>query len=412
MALTSHSCPKCRKSVLWAGNAAGGRVPCPHCKTLLEGGPAGIRLAGPITTAPRGDARERTVSPPPPSKPEPPGPPSVSPLAILALSIAAVACIVATAFLAGNWSLQKSAANKPAAEGGLRSEAENDELAVRREEQGPGREEERKRAAAEAESRKKSEEDRAAKEAEERKARDASDASESRRLAEMGRSRDGAAPSGLVAAVEGVRHSVVTLLAGEADKATGLGSGFVVGKRRWIVTNLHVVADTTRAVAYRKADDGNVVRGEVEGFVACSPDTDLVLLALEEDWPRDPLRLAPSGPRLGDEVFAIGSPSGLAETVTKGIVSANRTAADIDHRKLAPATRIIQTDASITHGSSGGPLCAASGIVLGINTFGIKDDDAPGFPLHFAVSVEELHRLIKSADGQVRPLSALPRGRR
>jgi S1-C subfamily serine protease len=120
------------------------------------------------------------------------------------------------------------------------------------------------------------------------------------------------------------------------------------------------------------------------------------------------LQLAGSLPQSGDRVFAIGSPKGLAATVTDGIVSEIRDKGDIVLAAIDRTMKLIQHTVAIKEGSSGGPLCAASGRVLGINTF-MKDGDSPGIPFFFAISAEELRKLIDSADGNVRPLSELPR---
>ena len=213
--------------------------------------------------------------------------------------------------------------------------------------------------------------------------------------------------SSLATAVDGVRRAVVTIVQDE----DGFGSGFVVQRRRWLATNHHVVAGAKKAAAFRKLDGADEpITIKVEGFVACDPRADLVILALEKDWPAEPLRLSGKRPRLGDDVFAVGTPKGLTETVTKGIISQLRSAADLGQKNFAPTTKIIQTDAFMTHGSSGGPLCSTSGQVMGINTFGLKTGtDKEEF--HFAVSVEELSRLLQKAGGRIRPLAELPRAR-
>jgi len=213
--------------------------------------------------------------------------------------------------------------------------------------------------------------------------------------------------SSLATAVDSVRRAVVTIVQDE----DGFGSGFVVQRRRWLATNHHVVAGAKRAAAFRKQDGADEpITIKVEGFVACDPRADLVILALEKDWPAEPLRLSSKKPRLGDDVFAVGTPKGLTETVTKGIISQLRSAADLGQENFAPTTKIIQTDTFITHGSSGGPLCATSGHVMGINTFGLKTDTGKE-DFNFAVSVEELSRLLQKAGGRIRPLAELPRAR-
>ena len=213
--------------------------------------------------------------------------------------------------------------------------------------------------------------------------------------------------SSLATAVDSVRRAVVTIVQDE----DGFGSGFVVQRRRWLATNHHVVAGAKRAAAFRKQDGADEpITIEVEGFVACDPTADLVILALEKDWPAEPLRLSSKKPRLGDDVFAVGTPKGLTETVTKGIISQLRSAHDLKQKDLAPTTKIIQTDAFMTHGSSGGPLCAIRGQVMGINTF-VHKSDSDSVEFHFAVSVEELSRLLRKAGGRIQPLAELPRAR-
>jgi S1-C subfamily serine protease len=143
---------------------------------------------------------------------------------------------------------------------------------------------------------------------------------------------------------------------------------------------------------------------------SCDPGKDLVVLALEKDWPGDPLRLSGDKPRLGEDVFAIGAPQGLTETITRGIVSQLRSAADISHRGLSPSTKIIQTDAFFTHGSSGGPLCSADGKVIGITSFGVQQDPQSA-EFQFAIAAEELADLLSKANSVARPLTELPPAR-
>jgi S1-C subfamily serine protease len=214
-----------------------------------------------------------------------------------------------------------------------------------------------------------------------------------------------AVPPSLATAVERVRHAVVTVITDSDD----IGSGFILQRRRWLVTNHHVVAGCSEAAALRRRDEGaGWIEIAIEGFVACDPGADLVLLALGQDWPAEPLTLATDKPMLGEDVFAIGTPEGLPETVTRGIVSQIRSAADLQSN-LAATTPIIQTDAFFTFGSSGGPLCAANGKVIGINTFGHTTDSGNVF--RFAVSAKALGPLIEKASGMMRPLHELPPAR-
>jgi S1-C subfamily serine protease len=148
-----------------------------------------------------------------------------------------------------------------------------------------------------------------------------------------------------------------------AGAPSALGSGFVLDKAGHIVTNYHVVegADEIR-VSFSNRD---TVGAELVGT---DPSTDLAVLQVDaEARALTPLKLGDSDDvRVGDPVVAIGNPFGLDRTATAGIVSALQrliTAPNdfaIDH--------VIQTDAPINHGNSGGPLLNARGQVIGVNT--------------------------------------------
>jgi S1-C subfamily serine protease len=143
----------------------------------------------------------------------------------------------------------------------------------------------------------------------------------------------------------------------------GLGSGFVVDKAGHIVTNYHVVRGSDRlTVSFSNRD---TVDAEIVGI---DPSTDLALLEVETSSSAlTPLTLGDSDQvEVGDRVVAIGNPFGLDRTATAGIVSAVQrfiTAPNqftIDH--------VIQTDAPINQGNSGGPLLNDRGEVIGVNT--------------------------------------------
>jgi S1-C subfamily serine protease len=143
-----------------------------------------------------------------------------------------------------------------------------------------------------------------------------------------------------------------------------LGSGFVLDKAGHIVTNYHVIqgADQVR-VSFSNRDTVGAQ------LVGTDPSTDLAVVQVETGASAlTPLPLGDSDRvQVGDQVVAIGNPFGLARTATAGIVSALQrliTSPDprftIDH--------VIQTDAPINHGNSGGPLLNTRGQVIGVNT--------------------------------------------
>lgn len=149
---------------------------------------------------------------------------------------------------------------------------------------------------------------------------------------------------------------------GEPRRRTqeGLGSGVIVSKDGYIITNNHVVED---------ADEIRVTipetRAEYEAkLIGRDPKTDVAVLKIEgKDLPA--ITLADSDQvRVGDVVLAIGNPLGVGQTVTQGIVSAKGRGFNmLDYEDF------IQTDAAINMGNSGGALVDAKGRLLGINTF-------------------------------------------
>jgi serine protease Do len=138
-----------------------------------------------------------------------------------------------------------------------------------------------------------------------------------------------------------------------------LGSGFVIDEEGFILTNNHVVANTEE-IKVRLSTE----REYPAEIVGRDPKTDLALIRIEADEKLEPLPLGDSEAlEVGDWVLAIGSPFGLGNTVTAGIVSAK-------YRRIGQGAYddFIQTDASINPGNSGGPLLDTSGKVVGINT--------------------------------------------
>ena len=166
--------------------------------------------------------------------------------------------------------------------------------------------------------------------------------------------------------VADVQASVVTVVVRTDDPAggQGVGSGFVVDADGHVITNFHVVQDAEEVLV--QFGGGELLDAEILGT---DPGNDLALLELSNPPPNlRPVRFgALSEMRVGDPVFAIGSPFGLDLTITAGIVSA------LDRNSLTSPTQrpvldAIQTDAAINPGNSGGPLFNARGEVIGVNT--------------------------------------------
>jgi len=167
-----------------------------------------------------------------------------------------------------------------------------------------------------------------------------------------------------------------------------LGTGFILSKDGYIVTNNHVVKDADEIVV--KNSDGEEFEAELIGT---DPKLDLALLKINKKNVK-PVTLGDSNAmRVGDWVVAIGNPFGLEQTVTAGIVSAKGRVIG-----SGPYDDFIQTDAAINPGNSGGPLFNAKGEVIGINTAIYSQsggNNGIGFaiPINLAKSVfEELRK--------------------
>jgi serine protease Do len=155
-------------------------------------------------------------------------------------------------------------------------------------------------------------------------------------------------------------------------KQRSLGSGFIIDKDGYIVTNNHVIENADQ-IKVKLADE----REFDAQLVGRDPNTDLALIRIKGASDLVPLKLGNSNKlTVGSWVVAIGSPFGLEQTVTAGIVSAKgRTLGS------GPYDDFIQTDASINPGNSGGPLLNLNGEVIGINTAIVANGQGIGFAI-------------------------------
>lgn len=143
----------------------------------------------------------------------------------------------------------------------------------------------------------------------------------------------------------------------------GSGSGFVWDKEGHIITNYHVIQGADRATV--TLSDRTTLEATLVGV---APEKDLAVLKI--DAPRNKLIPIPLGTsdnlRVGQNVYAIGNPFGLDQTLTTGIVSA--LGREIESVAGVPIRDVVQTDAAINPGNSGGPLLDSSGRLIGVNT--------------------------------------------
>jgi|SRR5215831_3863023 len=151
---------------------------------------------------------------------------------------------------------------------------------------------------------------------------------------------------------------------GAPIRQRSLGSGVIVDSKGYIVTNRHVVEKADR-IRVKLQDESPATPGHDAKVIGMDQETDLAVIKIDIDRSLPAAKLGNSdGMEVGDWVLAIGSPFGLQETVTAGIVSAKG-------RNIVPNRQFqsfIQTDAAINPGNSGGPLVNMGGEVIGINT--------------------------------------------
>ncbi len=147
-----------------------------------------------------------------------------------------------------------------------------------------------------------------------------------------------------------------------AFKQEQSGTGFVVDKNGYIITNHHVIAKVDHIKVKLHGDDTTEYRARVVGI---DPETDLAVIKIDPRSPLVPVSIGNSDAvQVGDWAVAIGSPFGLEASVTAGIVSALGR----DIGGALQLQRFIQTDAAINPGNSGGPLLNIRGEVIGVNT--------------------------------------------
>jgi len=172
---------------------------------------------------------------------------------------------------------------------------------------------------------------------------------------------------------------VSIIMSGDDGKPIAQGTGFIVSKEGLIVTNYHVIAEGSSAVA--KLPDGAIYI--LEGVVASDKARDVALVKATGKNLRTLLLGNSDRVEVGQEVVAIGNPLSLESSVSNGIVSGIRTADDL-------GGKFLQVTAPISPGSSGGPLFDMAGEVIGITTLYLKG----GENLNFAVPINDAKRLL------------------
>ena len=171
----------------------------------------------------------------------------------------------------------------------------------------------------------------------------------------------------------------------QKTRSTSLGSGVIVSKEGHILTNQHVISGMTE-IRVQLTDGRNLAAA----LIGSDPATDIAVLRI--DAPNiEPLPLGESDTlRVGQQIFAIGNPYGLEETVTRGIVSAKGR-----HTASDRAIEYIQHDAAVNEGNSGGPLLNVRGEIVGINS-AIFSKTGGWQGISFAIPVNSVRRVLEA----------------
>jgi len=180
-----------------------------------------------------------------------------------------------------------------------------------------------------------------------------------------------------ISKIQSLGSSVFT---SNSSQELGLGSGIIVSKKGYILTNQHVVGDSKSC--YVTTEDGNTYTGKV---LWSNFDIDLAILKVDKRF-NNIVNIGDSNSvRIGQTVYAIGNPIGFEfqRTVTGGIISAIDRTVKIknEDETYSYMSNLIQTDATINPGNSGGPLIDSNGNIIGINTIKITSAEGIGFAI-------------------------------
>lgn len=182
--------------------------------------------------------------------------------------------------------------------------------------------------------------------------------------------------------IEDSIKSVVTI---QTDVSQG--TGFVISKEGYLITNAHVLIGARKAIAI--TSDQSVKNIQLIGY---NKTLDIALLKIEPT--NHYLNIEkPGNIKVGEKVIAIGNPLGLAFSVSEGIISGTDRIGDNN----LPA--YIQTDAALNPGNSGGPLINTNGRVIGINNFKLRDSENLGFALESKYIIKGVNDITLNYEG-------------
>ena len=197
-----------------------------------------------------------------------------------------------------------------------------------------------------------------------------------------------------ISKIQSLGSSVFT---SNSSEELGLGSGIIVSKKGYVLTNQHVVGESKNC--YVTTDDGNTYTGKV---LWSNFDIDLAILKVDKIFNNKVNIGNSNSARIGQTVYAIGNPIGFEfqRTVTGGIISAVDRTVKIknEDETYSYMSNLIQTDATINPGNSGGPLIDNKGNVIGINTIKITSVEGIGFAIPINVVKPIIEKFEKTGE--------------
>jgi serine protease Do len=171
----------------------------------------------------------------------------------------------------------------------------------------------------------------------------------------------------------------------QKKQANSLGSGVIISKDGYIVTNHHVIADADEIIITMNGSD----KEYIAKVIGTDRGSDLAVVKIETKDLK-PIKLSHARDiELGDVVFAIGNPFGVGQTVTQGIISALHK----DHVGINQYENFIQTDASINPGNSGGALIDSRGALIGINS-AILSESGGNHGIGFSIPIDMVRNVV------------------
>ena len=194
-----------------------------------------------------------------------------------------------------------------------------------------------------------------------------------------------------------VNYTVNSMFFNQQSTATATGSGIIISEDGYIITNNHVISSSSSS-SYYTIGEANSIKVTLNGdetkydakIVGTDSQTDLAVIKIDKTGLTAAELGSSSSVQVGEFAMAVGSPLGMQNTVTGGMISAlNREVTDSDGKTFT----LIQTDAAINSGNSGGALVNSKGQVIGINTLKVSSTGVEG--MGFAIPIDSAKPIIE-----------------